>query len=122
MVKPQVYRQKRYEAKIDADVVRARFVAQKDVMAEQTSAKFSDLATMETSVKAILEPLGVPTIQIPFYLNFGRELYSLTSNFSGATLANEAKVKYEKWKARGLSADNLKAIAQSFGIDTSSWA
>lgn len=121
MVRPQVYRQKKYEAKVDPDVVRARFSAQKDMMAEQTSAKFSDLATMEANVKAILEPQGVATIQIPFYLNYARELYKLTQNFSGVTLSNEAKLKYEKWKARGLTDTILKAIAESFGINTTGW-
>jgi hypothetical protein len=122
MVRAQVYRQKKYEAKIDADVIRSRFAALKPTMEEQTTAKFTDLSSMESSIKAILEPLGVPTIQIPFYLNYARELYKLTSNFSGKTLADEAKVKYEKWKARGLDADKLKAIAESFGIDTSGWS
>jgi hypothetical protein len=121
MVRPQVYRQKKYVAKIDPDVVRSRFVAQKDSMAEQTTAKFTDLASMEGSVKAILEPLGINTIQFPFYLNYGRELYKLTSNFSGATLSQEAQIKFNKWKARGLTNTVLKSIAESFGIDTTGW-
>lgn len=121
MVRAQAYRQKKYQAKIDPDVVRARFSAQRDVMAEQTSARFADLASVEQSVKSVIEPAGVPTITIPFYLNFGRELYSLSNKFSGVTLANEAKLKYEKWKAKGLTANLLKQIAELFGIDTTNW-
>jgi len=117
MVRHPAYRQRKYEAKIDADVVRSRFASLKDLMVEQTSVKFSDLADMEDGVKRnILEPAGVPTIQIPFYLNYARQLYRLTTKFSGQALINEAKLKIETWVARGLNRDLLVKIAEYFGI------
>jgi hypothetical protein len=116
MVRSQTYRQKKYEVKIDADVIRSRFAGLKPIMVEQTAAKFTDLAANETNVKAVIEPLGIPTIQIPFYLNYARELYSLTQRFSGKTLENEAKLLGSKWKARGLAEDTLIKIAAQFGI------
>lgn len=116
MVRPQTYRQKKYEVKIDADVIRSRFAGLKPIMVEQTAAKFTDLTANETNVKAVIEPLGIPTIQIPFYLNYARELYSLTQRFSGKTLENEAKLLGAKWKARGLAEDTLIKIAAQFGI------
>lgn len=116
MVRVQTYRQKKYEVKIDADVIRSRFAGLKPMMVEQTAAKFTDLTANETNVKAVIEPLGIPTIQIPFYLNYARELYSLTQRFSGKTLENEAKVLGAKWKARGLTEDTLIKIAAQFGI------
>jgi hypothetical protein len=116
MVRSQTYRQKKYEVKIDADVIRSRFAGLKPIMVEQTAAKFTDLAANETNVKAVIEPLGIPTIQIPFYLNYARELYSLTQRFSGKTLENEAKILASKWKARGLTEDTLIKIAAQFGI------
>jgi hypothetical protein len=116
MVRPQAYRQKKYEVKIDADVIRSRFAGLKPMMVEQTAAKFTDLAANETNVKAVIEPLGIPTIQIPFYLNYARELYSLTQRFSGKTLENEARILASKWKARGLTEDILIKIAAQFGI------
>jgi hypothetical protein len=116
MVRSQTYRQKKYEVKIDADVIRSRFAGLKPIMVEQTAAKFTDLAANETNVKAVIEPLGIPTIQVPFYLNYARELYSLTQRFSGKTLENEAKLLGAKWKARGLTEDTLIKIAAQFGI------
>jgi hypothetical protein len=116
MVRPQAYRQKKYEVKIDADVIRSRFAGLKPMMVEQTAAKFTDLAANETNVKAVIEPLGIPTIQIPFYLNYARELYSLSQRFSGKTLENEARILASKWKARGLTEDILIKIAAQFGI------
>ncbi len=122
MVRPQTYRIKKYDAKITGDVVKARFDALKSVMVEQQEVRFSDLVNLENTVKSIVEPKGVPTILIPHYLNFGRELYSITQRFSGATLNTEATLVYQKWKARGLDPALLKAIAQAFGVDTSTWS
>jgi len=117
MVRSQTYRQKKYEAKVDPDVVRARFSAMKSVMAEQTAVKFSDLATIEDGVKKqILEPKGIPTIQIPFYLNVARQLYSIVQRFTGSTLGKEAKLVKDKWVARGLDASVIDEIIDYFGI------
>jgi hypothetical protein len=122
MVKPQVYRQKKYEAKVSGDVIKARIDALKSVMTEQTSERFADLQNVEETVKSIVEPAGQPTILIPHYMNFGRQLYSLSQRFSGATLNTEAKLVFEKWKARGLNVNILKEIAAAFGIDTTDWS
>lgn len=122
MVRPQVYRIKKYQGKVTGDVVKARFDALKDTMTEQQEARFSDLVNLENTVKGIVEPQGVATIMIPHYLNFGRELYSLTTRFSGTTLDNEALLVFQKWKARGLTVAILKSIGSAFGIDTSSWS
>jgi hypothetical protein len=122
MVRPQVYRIKKYEGKVVGDVVKARFDALRDTMTEQQSVRFSDLVNLEQTVKGIVEPQGVPTILIPHYLNFGRELYSLTSRFSGTTLDNEAMLVFQKWKARGLTVAILKSIGSAFGLDTSGWS
>jgi hypothetical protein len=122
LVRPQVYRIKKYEGKVVGDVVKARFDALKETMAEQQSVRFSDLVNLEQTVKGIVEPQGVPTILIPHYLNFGRELYSLTSRFSGTTLDNEALLVFQKWKARGLAVAILKSIGSAFGLDTSGWS
>jgi hypothetical protein len=122
MVRPQVYRQKKYEAKVSGDVVKARFDALKEVMAEQTSERFADLQNVEEIVKSIVEPEGEPTILLPHYMNFGRQLYSLSQRFGGATLKTEAKLVYDKWKTRGLKPEILKSIAGAFGIDTSEWS
>ena len=117
MVREQVYRQKKYEAKVTGDVVKARFDALKEVMAEQTSARFGELAIIEDSIKKeILEPAGVPSIQIPFYLNVARELYSKSRMFTGATFQMEGQLIGQKWVARGLKKDIVNQILQKFGV------
>ena len=117
MVREQVYRQKKYEAKVTGDVVKARFDALKEVMAEQTSARFGELASLEESIKReILEPAGVPTITIPFYLNIARELYSKSRSFTGTTFNTEATLVAQKWVARGLNKEIVNKILQKFGV------
>lgn len=117
MVRSATYRQKKYEAKITGDVVKARIDALKDVMAEQTAVRFSDLVALETQIKQqILEPKGVPTIMFPFYLNVGRELYRLSQKFTGQALSKEAKIVRDKWVARGCNAEIVDAIINLMGI------
>ena len=117
MVREQVYRQKKYQAKVTGDVVKARFDALKEVMEEQTSARFGELANIEESVKKnILEPNGVPSIQIPFYLNVAREVYSKARTFTGETLKMEAHAIADKWVKRGLRKELVNQILQQFGI------
>ena len=53
----------------------------------------------------------MPTIQHPFYLCFGREMWRLVrSDISGESLAKEAAVLIAKWKARGLTEGVLQAV------------
>jgi hypothetical protein len=66
---------------------------------------------METQVKQTIDASGVPTIQYPFYLCFGREMWSrLRKEMSGESLAQEAAVLIAKWVARGLTQAVLQAI------------
>jgi len=115
-VRPHTFRQRKYKVKIDPDVVRTRFVGLKDLMVEQTEAKFADLVTFENQTKHICEAAGVPTILIPFYLNYARELYKKSIKFTGVTLQNEADLIADKWQARGLDRAVLVDIAAAFGI------
>jgi hypothetical protein len=122
MVRPQVYRLKKYDAKVVGDVVKARVDALKPIMTEQQTQRFSDLQNVENTVKSIVEEAGIFTPLIPSYLNFARELYSLSRRFSGATLNNMATIVFNKWKTIGLEVDLLKTIGQTFGIDVSGWS
>jgi len=118
MVRPAVRRRQKYEAKIDPDVLRSRILAFKSSMTEQMDEKAAELATLETQVKSILEAqtTTVYSAFVPMYLNVGRQLYRLSKKFGGATFEAEAKIILDKWKARGLSATILAAIAKLFGI------
>jgi hypothetical protein len=118
MVREATYRKAKYEAKIDADVVRSRIASLKSSMTEQMESKAAELATIEKNIKAILEAQTSPiySIQVPFYLNVGRELYRLQKKFGGKTFTAEAIVVLDKWKSRGLTQSVLGAIAELFGV------
>ena len=101
-VRDAKYRTSKYAAKIDPDVIRARFEAEKDSMVEQEAEQFASLAAMEDTVKTIVEDAGVSTIEIPFYLNVGRQAYKIGRKFTGKTAQNEAMGIGALWKMRGL--------------------
>jgi hypothetical protein len=116
MVRDEVYRRKKYTGKVDADATRLRIVALKDSMTEQTDSQFGKLATLETDIKGWIEPLEVPTIMVPQYLNVGRQLWKLKNKFSGTTLDTEGLIIAQKWVARGLSASIVNVILAAMGF------
>jgi len=117
MVRDASRRKQKYEAKIDADVMRSRILAHKASMVEQMEAKTADLATLEAEVKRVIEGQTTPVYghQVPAYLNVGRELYRLSKHFSATTFTSEAEIVLDKWKARGLDVGLLNAVATLFG-------
>jgi len=69
------------------------------------------LVASDTAVKQVCDAAGVPTIQYPFYLAFGREMFALQRReISGESLAREAGVLIAKWTARGLTSAVLQSI------------
>ncbi len=62
-------------------------------------------------MKQTCDASGVPTIQHPFYLCFGRDVWALTrKEISGESLAQAVAVLIAKWVARGLTLAVLQAI------------
>jgi len=120
MVRKQEYRQKKYEVKVDADIVRQRFQGEKSLMVEQEALHFPALTILEQQVKGILEPQGVKTIEIPYYLSFARKIYSLVLRFpiktSETTLIKECRIAVDEWSSRGLNKAMLEEILKLFGI------
>jgi len=116
MVRPGIWRRLKFDGKIIGDVVKDRFDRLKTMMVQQTDGVYPELEAMEQRVKAVVEPYGVPTILLPFYLNAGRQLFNLARRFTGATLQNEAIVKLDTWAQRGLDKQILGAIAELWGI------
>ena len=74
--------------------------------------KYGEYARTAAQVsRALCDGSGVPTIQYPFYLCFGREMWSkLRKEMSGESLAQEAAVLIAKWVARGLTQAVLQAV------------
>lgn len=87
-------------------------------------AGMSDLVAKEQQIQGILngKTPAVPTIQYPFYLCFGRELWSLVrQGIAGAALTNAAQGVRDKWNYKGfLTAAILDQIALDvFNVVTS---
>ena len=118
MVRDSVLRSKKWDKKVDADIVRQRFSALKDVMHEQINNYFANVSHFEDSVKKLLEQKGVSVTQIPFYLAFAREIFSLMFySFTSETLRNEELAIRQKWVSRGLDNNTLMEISRLLGIE-----
>jgi len=112
-----VFRTRKYDAKMDATVISARFAAQRDSMVEQEQAMFAELSEVERKAKIILEEVGVSVVQIPMYLDFARQCYKIGKNHLEATRVNEVYYKYLVWVNRGLDGPTLVSIAMLCGTD-----
>ena len=95
----------------DTAAIKAKVDKKRADMLSRVQAQFTSLASMEIQVKQVCDGSGVPTIQYPFYLCFGREMWALTrKDISGESMALEAATLIAKWKARGLTEAVLQAI------------
>jgi len=100
-----------WNTKYNLERVNAILTEKRPKMYEHVQARVVSLASMENQVKQVCDSSGVPTIQYPFYLCFGREMWSLQDKeISGESLAVEAAVLVAKWVARGLTQAVLAAI------------
>jgi hypothetical protein len=100
-----------WNEKYNLERVNAILTAKRPTMLQNMSAVAPLIAAMELQVKQVCDGAGVPTIQYPFYLCFGREVWALTrKDVSGESLALEAAVLITKWTARGLQGPVLQAI------------
>ena len=82
------------------------------------TAAANSLTGKEIAIQSILNDEDVPTIQYPFYLNFGRELWGLTTRgIDGDSLAGMAQSLHDKYEGYGLATAKLVKIAlDAFGI------
>ena len=108
----------RWNAKYDTARIKATLDELRPAMLAAVTAVFPLLTAMELQVKQTCDASGVSTIQYPFYLNFGREIWALTRReVSGESLAQAAAVQIAKWVARGLNQAVLQAIrSQVFNV------
>jgi len=121
MVRSEVFRVKKYEAKINATSIAQRFTDHKESMVDQIEGKFAELVLVETKAKARLEFSGVSVTQIPFYLDFARQCYRIGQQFSQATRVNEVYYRYQYWLNQGLNAAILTDIASLCGVTLSDY-
>ncbi len=100
-----------WNAKFNTERIKGILDDLRPAMLASVTAVFPMITAMELQVKQTCDASGVPTIQYPFYLNFGREIWALTrKEVSGESLAQEVAVLLAKWTARGLTQAVLQAI------------
>ena len=100
-----------WDAKYDTTRIKATLDAKRPAMLQSVTAVTPMITAMELQVKQVCDGAGVPTIQYPFYLCFGREMWALSrKDISGESFAQEAAILIAKWTARGLQGPVLQAI------------
>ena len=106
-----VKRLENWNEKYNLERINAILVEKRPKMLEHATSVVVSLAAMEQQVKQTCDASGVPTIQYPFYLCFGREIWSrINKDMSGESLAQETAVLIAKWVGRGLTQPVLQAI------------
>jgi len=104
----------KWNVKFNTERIKATLDEMRPAMLANVQAVYPMITAMELQVKQVCDSAGVPTIQYPFYLNFGRELWALSrKEVSGESLAIEAATLITKWTARGLT----QAVLQSIRTD-----
>jgi hypothetical protein len=100
------------------DRVKAALEEMRPTMLANVTAVFPLIAAMELKTKQTLDALGLPTIDYPSYLAYGRELWSMSRrDITGESAAQAAQVLLDKWVARGLVQPVLEAVRhQVFSI------
>jgi len=121
-MRDSVFMTRKYEAKIDGDVLKARIDAQKSSMVEQVQALFAEQHEVIRKAKIVAETAGVPPHELVAYENFARECYRIGKTFSGVTKTNEVNTAFEKWVSRGLDGDILADIAELCGETIAGYA
>jgi len=118
-MKDSVRRRENWEVKYNLDRVKQTLEAKRASMAARYEAAVAGTVAAEIKVRETLNVCGVNTIHYVPYLNFGRQLYKLTTQrqIAGDSAAIEAQVLLEKWTKRGLDPEVLATVrTQVFNI------
>lgn len=121
MARSPLLRARKYDAKMDATVIGARFAAQRDGMVEQEQGIQAELAEVERHARIILNEAGVSVVQIPSYLCFARQCYKVGKTHLEATRVNEVWIKYQTWVYRGLNGPLLATLAALCGTSIAAY-
>ena len=101
-------RLEKWIAKLSGDVRKQRYDAQKEQMVKLEKIASDDLEKIEIQIKSMAQ--GQPHLYLPYYIIFGKEIYSKQNKFKGQTLINELKILEDKWEKRGLDWNLLEKI------------
>ena len=101
----------KYTAKVTPERSSDTVAARLGTMTPNFTGVANDIVQSEQQVRTVLNVSGVPTIQYPYYLSFGRELWArVRRGMAGESLAMEAAILIAKWVGQGLTQAVLQAI------------
>jgi hypothetical protein len=113
-VKTESQQQEAYAAKTAATTVGLKIASRLGGMKTGFETAINSLVPVLQQIQGILNSLTVPTIQYPFYFNFGREIWALiNSGIDGDTLEAQAQMLHDKYEDYGLLSANLIEIADT---------
>lgn len=117
-MQPETHRNDKYSAGYVPATVSLKVASRLSGMKTGFTAAIAGLVPKEIAIQGLLNGAGVFTIQYPFYLNFGRELWGLTyRGINGASLLLLAATLRAKYVSYGLALVTLDDIALSqFGL------
>lgn len=116
-VRDAIKRVRKYESKLDPEIIGKEYARLRKSMVEEISAYFAKISEIEIKTKAVLSECDLPVSVIPSYLCYTRELYRLSEKYAGFPLFREIRIAEAKWRGRILSPEILKMIRISvFGI------
>ena len=105
------------QAKTDEEVAQIRTTALKPLQVKNQAITSYEQTGMETKLGTVLCALGIVGNDQHHYRNFAQEIWGLKRTFTQLTLTNEAKLRANKWYARGLTWATLQTTAKLQGID-----
>lgn len=118
MVKEGSDRAKKYAAKFDAEVVRSRFAATKDIAVGAQDILQIALGDLAKDVRGILNDHAIPTIFTVPYMAFANKLYALKRKFATEVFCqnarDEAWLAICKWYTIGCLPSPLQDIWTKF--------
>ena len=101
----------KWNVKYNTERIKAVLDEMRPDMYARVQAVFPLLTAMESQVKQVLDLQGIQTINYPWYLCFGREVWKLQrQEVSGEALAVTVATLVSKWADRGLSLAVLEII------------
>ena len=112
MVRSAKDRVEKFKKKISGDTRKRAYDAQKDFMVKQEAEATRDLVRIELQIKQMVQ--GQPTTLIPYYIIFGKEIYSKQKKFKYQSLINEVQILQNKWIMRGLDGLLLDTIKEFY--------
>lgn len=98
----------KYKRNYNSKRVGAAYETSKERAVEKEKIATEKLVYIEEAIKRIAD--GQPIIHLPYYIIFGKEIYSKTLKHESETLWDEICILEKKWRTRGLAGSILEEI------------